>query len=88
MSYTLFEMPERVALRKAHRCIWCGQTIAIGEKYLDERSVYDGNIQRHRWHPECQAVAQKEYFSGGDEEFSPGENDRPPVQPPPEPNNT
>lgn len=76
MSYTLFSDPIRTA-RKVHCCIWCGQDILPGEKYRDERSVYDGNIQRHRWHPEC-AESSSEYFKfSGEEEFDPHQNERP-----------
>lgn len=75
MSYTLFEMLVRTA-KKKHQCIWCGQDIAPGSKYKDERSVYDGNIQRHRWHPECQKASQ-DHFRTGEEDFDPFENERP-----------
>lgn len=76
MSYRLFEMKTRKAA-KQHRCIWCGQRIAIGESYDDERSVYDGNVQRHRWHPECRTFASDEIFEMGEEEFTPWDNERP-----------
>ena len=42
MSYTLLSEVTRAA-RKAHRCIWCWQLIKPGEKYIDERSVLDGD---------------------------------------------
>lgn len=72
MSYTLFENPTRKA-RKQHKCIWCAEWIEEGTTYIDERSVYDGNIQRHRWHPECQVALG----GGEDQEFSAWDNDRP-----------
>lgn len=75
MSFTLFDKTVRKAA-KAHRCIWCGQRIEVGATYMDERSVYDGNIQRHRWHPECDKAAS-EYFQSGEEEFDPHQNERP-----------
>ncbi len=77
MSYTLFSFVRRTARRKAHRCIWCGQRVAIGEQYDDERSVYDGNIQRHRWHPECHKDSEEYFRSSGEEEFDPYDNERP-----------
>jgi hypothetical protein len=76
MSYTLFSNDERVA-RKPHNCIWCGQKINPGEKYHDERSVYDGQIQRHRWHPECLDASHKYFRESHEDEFTPWENDRP-----------
>lgn len=70
-SYVQFSLTSRKA-RKPHRCIWCGHKITIGEKYLDERSLYDGNIQRHRWHPECSEASAE-----SNEEFSAYDNERP-----------
>jgi len=52
MSYTLLSETQPVA-RKDHRCIWCGQKIPSGTKYLAERSIFDGEMQNHHWHPEC-----------------------------------
>lgn len=76
MSYTLFSLDQRKA-KKEHQCIWCGQKILVGEPYKDERSVYDGNIQRHRWHPECSDDSEKFFRESGDEEFDPYQNERP-----------
>lgn len=75
MSYTLFSEDARIA-KKAHRCIWCGQRINLGARYIDERSIYDGNIQRHRWHPECHEDARRE----GEEELTPYDNERPAIE--------
>jgi len=77
MSYHLFSVVTRKA-RKPHACIWCGQKIIPGEIYSDERSVYDGSIQRHRWHPECQERSWEIFRKEGEEEFSAYENRRPP----------
>lgn len=68
MSYTLFSDFVRKA-RKPHKCIWCREPIALGETYHDERSVYDGNIQRHRWHPECQIAAHKFFREEHQDDF-------------------
>jgi hypothetical protein len=78
MTYTLLAEATRTA-RKRHRCIWCGQHIEPGETYRDERSVYDGELQHHRWHPECdeQFSVELAYEGGGDLEFSPYDNERP-----------
>lgn len=75
-GYTLLADSWPVA-RKPHRCIWCGQQIEAGEKYRCERSVYDGEMQDHAWHAECDADAA-EQFRHGEDEFSPYENERPP----------
>ena len=76
MSYALFSMNDRKA-RKQHRCIWCGQAIKPGDHYIDERSVYDGAIQRHRWHPECRGAADDYFRDFNEEEFTPYDNERP-----------
>lgn len=78
-EYRQFSNDKRKA-RKPHRCIWCGEAIHVGAVYLDERSVYDGNIQRHRWHPECQEYANREVFGMGETEFDPYDNHRPEAQ--------
>ena len=62
--------------RKPHKCIWCGERIVVGEKYRRERSVFDDNMQDHKWHLDCDADAA-EYFKHGDSEFSAYENERP-----------
>ncbi len=75
MSYTLLKETYPIA-RKQHRCVWCGERIEIGEKYTHEKSVYDGNMQDHKWHMECDKAAG-EYFKSGEEEFDAGVNERP-----------
>lgn len=47
MTYHLFSCDERKAL-KPHRCIWCGEMVNSGERYLREKSVYDGRLERAR----------------------------------------
>ena len=76
MTYHLFSMTTRRAA-KPHRCIWCGQAIAKGETYQDERSVYEGSHQLHRWHPECHQDAQECLADGDDPEFIPHSAERP-----------
>jgi len=42
--------------RKQHRCLWCGETIVVGEKYV-MACVSDGNQHwRHRYHDECRVA--------------------------------
>lgn len=78
MSYTLLSQSHPVA-RKAHTCVWCGQSIAIGEKHRHERSIYDGRFQNQRWHPECDEAfkAELRHEGGCELEFEPYENERP-----------
>lgn len=74
MSYQLIRESWPVA-RKVHRCIWCGESIKVGEKHRYEVSRYDG-LQFNRWHAECEEDAQ-EYFRDGEDEFIPYSNERP-----------
>jgi hypothetical protein len=77
MSYTLLSEAWRTA-RKQHRCVWCGEPVLAGEKYRDERSVYDGEMQHHRWHPECDEQFGVELaYEGSPLEFQPYDNERP-----------
>lgn len=75
-AYHLLSMVARTAA-KPHRCIWCGEYIEKGERYQDERSVFDGHMQHHRWHPECLEDAQEGWRAGDDAEFIPHNQDRP-----------
>ena len=80
MSYTLLSEAHPKA-RKDHQCIWCGQTILKGTVYRSERSVYDGSMQNHKWHMECDLDARS-YFKGSfEEDFDAGAADRPPMEP-------
>ncbi len=78
MSYKLISMVEHKA-RKSHQCIWCAEAIAAGTRYLRERSIFDGEPQNHKWHPECKDAANAGWEAGDEEEFYPGENERPPT---------
>jgi hypothetical protein len=82
MSYTLIQEREVKAARKAHRCIWCGQPINVGESYTYERSIFEGEPQTHHWHPEClgamRALCAEE---GGEVEFNAFYEERPKQDP-------
>lgn len=60
MSYQLLNITKPKA-RKSYKCIWCDEPILSGEVHVHEISKYDGNLQDHRWHNECNAAAQ-EFF--------------------------
>lgn len=76
MGYTLIETREVKAARKAHRCIWCGELINVGDPYLYERSIFDGRPQNHHWHGEC-SEASVTHFANDGPEFTAYENERP-----------
>jgi len=75
VSYELLSESKPVA-RKDHRCIWCGHKIENGTMYVNERSVFDGEMQNHHWHPECLEDANNSN-DGGEYEFEPYGNERP-----------
>lgn len=75
MSYAMISQTTPFA-KKAHVCIWCGEKIAIGQRYVRERSVYEREPQNHKWHLECRDAAV-EYFQSGESEFCPHDNERP-----------
>ena len=73
MSYELISRTEPKA-RKPYVCIWCNDPIVKGDKYVHEVSKYEGNLQDHHWHPECESAGRR-YFSES-EEFDPGSFER------------
>jgi len=75
MSYALLSETRRKA-RTEHTCIWCGEKILVGETYLHEKSIYDGTMQDHKWHLECEASCQEEN-GFGDYDITPHESERP-----------
>lgn len=76
MSYQLISERSHKALKR-YRCIWCGESILIGSQYVREFSRYDGDTQRHNWHPECKRVANEYFMGEGESEFFPFDNERP-----------
>lgn len=72
MSYELLNKTNPKA-RKAYRCIWCGEPIAVAESHIHEVSKYDGEFQDHRWHPECKSSAESFFRQEGETEFLPHE---------------
>ena len=75
MMYQLIKETFPVA-RKAHKCIWCGQSIVPGERYRHEISKYD-EFQDHKWHQECNAAAVVQFTETLEVEFDAYDNDRP-----------
>jgi len=39
--------------KREHRCIWCGEAIPLGEKYIRQKGRFDGEWQDNPWHDEC-----------------------------------
>ena len=76
MNFVLLKMSKHVA-NKNHTCIWCGESILSGERYQREVSVFEGQWQFHKWHPECEEAAQKEFKATKEYDFDAGTNPRP-----------
>ncbi len=62
--------------RKPHRCMWCGESIQVGEVHNRETGTYYGEFQDNRFHSECFGPMQ-EHCQENDGEFFPYENERP-----------
>lgn len=45
--------------KKEHRCEFCCEKIAIGQKYVRQTNVYDGTIDDFVTHQECKEVAHE-----------------------------
>jgi hypothetical protein len=60
--------------RKPHRCEWCGESIAQGEKHAHFVGKWDGEFQDWRMHSECYDVASE--GDELDEGFMPYEHER------------
>ena len=52
MSFELLSGSFPVA-KKAHKCVWCGEEIKIGEKHYKFVGLNDGDFQSSRLHNEC-----------------------------------
>lgn len=53
MSYVELEIVNVKKSRKIYQCVWCATTISLGESYVSRKYVYDGKIDRDRWHSVC-----------------------------------
>jgi hypothetical protein len=52
--------------RKAHRCIWCGMAIEVGQAAHSSAWIYEGDFQHGHFHPECWvALSRSDYVEEG-----------------------
>lgn len=65
---------EHPKARKAHRCIWCGGSIAAGETYTRQQLVWEGTPQSNKYHADCFDSIDWTDCDGG---FTPYEGERP-----------
>ena len=59
--------------RKDHRCEWCGETIAKGEKHAHFVGKWEGEFQNWRMHFDCLNFNEDDIAEG----FTPFEGSRP-----------
>lgn len=64
-----FSAPCYPVARKEHRCLWCGEKIAVGERHLNYRGVWGGDFQNWRMHSECEAAWERDPDRGIDGEI-------------------
>lgn len=76
MGYHCFSEKRQTA-RRNHRCIWCGNVVLAGSRYVRENSIYDGRHQNFAWHEACRADALAGWRAGADEEFIAGDAEMP-----------
>lgn len=63
--------------RKEHVCEFCGEKIAIGQKYVHQTTIYDGTIYDFAIHQECNEVAYElNMYDDCDDEGLDGESFR------------
>lgn len=66
-----------VTCRKAHRCEWCGEDIAKGDRAQYRSGVHEGEMYHGHQHPECySAMMRSEYDDFDDGGFNPMEQKR------------
>jgi len=59
-------LEKQAKCRKAHLCIWCGETIAAGETVPFCKYVFDGEIHGDHYHPECyDAMTEYDLYDEG-----------------------
>lgn len=64
--------------KKEYTCIWCGQSIHKGDKYLRSVGVWEGVFSSNAWHPECDDAANDTLMPC--ETFEEHQGDRPKLE--------
>ena len=71
MHCTKLEHPKA---KKQHKCMSCGEQIAIGDEYVRWRCFMDGSVSTNRMHRDCYDMHDAD---GGEWEYSPFNYERP-----------
>ena len=74
---------ERPKAKKPHRCMSCGEGIAVGETYVRWRCYDGGDASTNKMHPECLAMHQADAarFSESEWEYEVYGHERPKPEP-------
>lgn len=59
-----FGQGEHPVARKPHRCLWCNESIAIGERHFKYVGEWEGEFQNWRMHSDCIDAHQRETCDG------------------------
>lgn len=55
-----FYRHEQRCSKKRRICEWCGQLIEIGDLYIYEACLFEGDFCTNALHPECRADAEEQ----------------------------
>ena len=64
---------KHITAKKPHTCIWCGEVITTGERYVRNTLVFEGEFQSNAFHVDCSVVAFTQDLEYG---FEPHEHER------------
>lgn len=70
---TFYSEPEYRKARKQHQCMYCAESIGVGDDYVYQSSVYDNHWYTLKMHTEC----FDELCDDGECEYTPYSNERP-----------
>ena len=59
-----FGVGEHPVAKKVHRCIYCNDDIAIGERHFKYVGEWEGEFQNWRMHDDCLEAHERETFDG------------------------
>lgn len=68
---------KKVKAKKRHRCLYCGQSIEIGELYSRETGIFEDDFQNFALHLECLAEHHENSKEDNDYTIYPYDSPRP-----------
>lgn len=55
-GWTYLDSRDVKKVRKARACIWCGDTIEVGQPAHNVTGIYEGEFDSQYYHPECRTA--------------------------------